>query len=248
MILKTILIILLIIAISIFFSGCFKAPDTDGDGHRDPVDDFPTDPNDWNDSDKDGIGDNAEKNIGTDPHNSDSDGDNYSDGIDLDPLNVTIGIDNDGDSYHDAVDAFPEDANEWTDTDGDGYGDNSDKYPVDPLYHTSVLKTLSNFSYEEIDRVTIYENGSSGTEYTISVTNNDIFSGNFTTTVNTCNCVNWTKEECIPDTYLNISTIAYVESNETEMVKVRVFSDHINQRRTFIYWINVTSSEVEQPS
>lgn len=196
MIVKTILIILLIIAISIFFSGCFKAPDTDGDGHRDPVDDFPKDPNDWKDSDKDGI----------------------------------------------------KDANEWADTDGDGYGDNSDKYPADPLYHTSVLKTITNFSYEEIDRVTIYENGSSGTEYTISVTNNDIFSGNFTTTVNTCNCVDWSKEECIPDTYLNVSTIAYVESNETEMVKVRVFSDYINQRRTFKYWINVTSSEVEQPS
>ncbi|MCD4846432.1 MAG: hypothetical protein K8R25_18305 [Methanosarcinales archaeon] len=247
MIIKNILIILLIIAISIFFSGCFKAPDTDGDGHRDPVDDFPQDPNDWKDSDKDGIGDNAEKDIGTNPHNSDSDGDNYSDGIDLDPLNGTIGIDSDEDSYHDAVDAFPEDANEWADTDGDGYGDNSDKYPAEPLYHTSVPKNLSNFSYEEIDRVTIYENGSSGTEYTISITNNDDFSGNFTTTVYTCNCADWTKKECIPGTQLNISTVAYVGSNETEMVKVRVFSDYMKQTRTFIYRINVTSSEVEQP-
>ncbi len=248
MIMKNFLIILLIIAISIFFSGCFKAPDTDGDGHRDPVDDFPQDPNDWKDSDKDGIGDNAEIDIGTNPHNSDSDGDNYSDGIDLDPLNDTIGIDSDGDSYHNAVDAFPEDANEWADTDGDGYGDNSDKYPADPLYHTSIPKTLSNFSYEEIERVTIYENGSSGTEYTISITNNDNFAGNFTTTVYTCNGADWTKNECAPGTQLNISTVAYVGSNETEMVKVRVFSDYMKQTHTFMYQINVTSSEVEQPA
>jgi len=240
-------ILLVIILISLCCSGCLKAPDTDGDGYRDPVDDFPDDPHDWKDSDNDGIGDNAETDLGTNPHNPDTDGDNHTDGIDLDPLNASIGIDSDGDGYHDAIDTFPKDANEWIDTDGDGHGDNADKYPNEPLYHTSMPKLLSNYSYEEMDRVTVYENGSSGTEYSVKVTNNDHLGGNFTVTVCTCNAEDWTKNKCMPGTQMNVSATAFINPEETKIIKVSIFSEYMTQIRTFKYWINVTSSEVEQP-
>ncbi|MBE0523252.1 MAG: hypothetical protein IBX40_02800 [Methanosarcinales archaeon] len=132
------ILIFFIILTSLLLSGCLKAPDTDGDGRRDPIDVFPDDPYDWDDSDRDGIGDNAENDAGTNPSSPDTDGDGFQDNIDLDPLDANIGIDSDSDSYHDGIDVFPDNASEWADTDKDGYGDNSDKYPQDPKYHTSI--------------------------------------------------------------------------------------------------------------
>jgi predicted flap endonuclease-1-like 5' DNA nuclease len=114
-------------------------PDTDGDGYCDgPVsiadvcdatDAFPTDGNEWNDNDNDGIGDNA-----------DLDDDN--DGLDditeasSDPATNSTNPDTDGDGYCDglvnitdicvATDTFPTTATEWFDTDGDGTGNNAD--------------------------------------------------------------------------------------------------------------------------
>ena len=61
-------------------------PDTDGDGVKDDIDEFPTDPVEWVDSDSDGVGDNA------DPCPDDSGNlDNDSDGIcDNSALNATV--------------------------------------------------------------------------------------------------------------------------------------------------------------
>lgn len=248
--LKKITVILLIILVLLSYAGCLKAPDTDGDGHRDPVDAFPEDPYDWEDSDGDGIGDNAEKDAGTNPLNSDTDGDGYIDSADLDPLDASIGIDSDGDGYHDAVDAFPDDKDEWADTDGDGYGDNSDRYPDDPLYHTSTLRIITDFSYEEdeLARTSIYENESTGTEYTIHVTNNEDLGGNFTVTAYSCNGVDWTKQECEPGTEASNSEVVYVGANETRTVKVKVFSEYQKQVRTFKRWFEVIPPEVEKPA
>ena len=244
---KNLLIILLIVLVSSFCAGCLKAPDTDGDGHSDPVDAFPKDPGEWKDSDGDGIGDNTEKNEGTDPLNPDTDEDGYMDNIDLDPLDANISIDSDGDSYPDSVDAFPEDPGEWADSDGDGTGDNSDMYPKDPQYHTSVIRILTDFTYEELEGITIFENDMQGMEYSLSLTNNDSDGGNFTITVNSCNAYDRTKSECEPDTSISNSTVAHLGPGETRIVKVKLFSEFMVQRKTFMYEFNVTPPEMEQP-
>ena len=247
---RNIVIILFIVLFSLSFAGCLKAPDTDGDGHRDPVDAYPEDPSDWEDSDGDGIGDNAENNSGTSPYNPDSDGDSYIDSIDLDPLNASIGADSDDDGYHDAIDTFPDDSNEWADTDGDGYGDNADKYPNDPMYHTYALKTITDFSYYEdrLARISVFENNITGTEYTIEITNNESLGGNFTVTVYTCLAFDWTKTECRPDTEISSSKEVYVGPDETRILKVKVFSEHQKQVQRFNRWVVVTPPEVEKPA
>jgi hypothetical protein len=244
---KKFLIILLIFLVSSFYAGCLKAPDTDSDGHSDPVDAFPKDPSEWEDSDGDGIGDNAEKDNGTNPLNPDSDGDGYIDSNDLDPLDANVSIDSDGDSFPDSGDAFPEDPEEWADTDNDGYGDNSDSYPEDAHYHTSVIRTLTNFTYDELESKTIFENNLQGTEYSFSLTNNDSYGGNFTIAVNSCNAYDWTKSECETGTSISNSTVAYLGPGETRIVKVKLFSEFMVQRKTFMYWSNVIPPEVEQP-
>ena len=73
--------------------------DDDDDGVADTDDDFPTDPSEWSDNDRDAIGDNAdtdddndgltdaeESEVGTDPLLFDTDGDGQGDGEDLCPL------------------------------------------------------------------------------------------------------------------------------------------------------------------
>jgi cytochrome c peroxidase len=58
------------------------APDTDGDGYPDIIDEFPLDPTEWFDNDHDGVGDNADR---------DDDNDGLPDIIDpfpFDPLNI----------------------------------------------------------------------------------------------------------------------------------------------------------------
>ena len=111
-------------------------PDSDGDGFVDPVDELPQDGSDWLDTDRDGVGNQA------DP---DDDGDGVGDTLDtfpLDPSESTdtdgdgVGnnadLDDDGDGVADSLDAFPLDAEESADTDGDGIGDNADALPEDP--------------------------------------------------------------------------------------------------------------------
>lgn len=100
--------------------------------HRDQ-DRFPHDPTEWEDKNKNSIGDNSEKKKDTDkdgvfdsddafPNDPketvDTDGDGTGDNAD---------DDDDDDGHKDAEDKFPKDKKEWSDQDGDGIGDNSDK-------------------------------------------------------------------------------------------------------------------------
>jgi hypothetical protein len=87
--------------------------DTDGDGFNDDVDLFPLDPDDWDDADGDGIGDNA------DP---DDDNDHVADVKDLYPNDPTEWANYDGDASGDNAD---------TDDDNDGVEDTLDAYPWD---------------------------------------------------------------------------------------------------------------------
>jgi len=94
--------------------------DTDGDGHPNINDAFPSEPTQWADSDGDGYGDNPE-------------------GVNADafPDEGSQWSDVDGDGFGDnpdgkRPDAFPNNSSEWLDSDGDGVGDNTDAYPLDP--------------------------------------------------------------------------------------------------------------------
>ncbi|MFC1812988.1 hypothetical protein ACFL03_09875, partial [Thermodesulfobacteriota bacterium] len=127
-----------------------EAGDTDGDGVPDDQDAFPEDPDEWEDVDGDGIGDNADPDIGAGPSSEDSDGDGVPDDQDAFPDDPNESKDSDGDGIGDNADpdteagetedsdgdgvpddqdAFPDDPNESRDSDGDGVGDNADQCP-----------------------------------------------------------------------------------------------------------------------
>ena len=92
--------------------GC---PDSDLDGVTDPLDAFPDDPFQWEDSDGDGYGDNTKVPNGDDC--VDVFGKSFEEGRQGCP-------DADLDGYADVDDVFPDDFEQWSDFDGDGYGDN----------------------------------------------------------------------------------------------------------------------------
>jgi hypothetical protein len=94
--------------------------DDDGDGYMDPMDAFPQEPNEWLDTDRDGIGDNADL---------DDDNDGVPDTEDAFPMERYESRDSDSDGVGDNQDAFPNDPTETTDSDGDGVGDNKDFLP-----------------------------------------------------------------------------------------------------------------------
>ena len=89
--------------------------DKDMDGTPNDKDAFPSDSNEWNDHDGDGIGDNS------DP---DDDGDGYNDTIDLFPLDSAEHEDNDLDGIGD---------NKDSDDDNDGYNDSIDFDPLNDI-------------------------------------------------------------------------------------------------------------------
>ncbi|MDC0055682.1 hypothetical protein OAJ94_01365 [Deltaproteobacteria bacterium] len=92
--------------------GC---PDYDGDYYPDPVDAFPLDPFQWNDTDGDGWGDNQAVANGDDC--LDAPGTSSE-------ANLQGCLDSDADGWADEIDAFPFDSYQWLDTDNDGWGDN----------------------------------------------------------------------------------------------------------------------------
>ena len=114
--------------------------DSDGDGVIDSSDAFPNNPDEWRDTDGDGIGDNSDPDI-------DGDGvPNEQDAFPQDPLWL---VDSDGDGIGDASDLFPNDPGLAYDLDGDGIGDFSDDdidgdgvtnfddaFPGDPAFTT----------------------------------------------------------------------------------------------------------------
>ena len=104
--------------------------DDDNDGVPDLDDALPLDPSESEDTDNDGVGNNAD---------TDDDGDGVDDAEDAFPIDASesedtdndgVGnnadTDDDGDGVVDAEDAFPLDSTESTDLDGDGLGDNAD--------------------------------------------------------------------------------------------------------------------------
>ena len=87
--------------------------DDDNDGVANSWDLFPTDANESQDSDGDGIGDFSDLCSGTiESETVDANGCSQSQ------------LDADGDGIVDSVDDFPLDSTQWLDSDGDGYGDN----------------------------------------------------------------------------------------------------------------------------
>ena len=95
------------------------------------------------DTDGDGLTDNYESSIGTNPNNSDTDGDGVQDGSD----------------------AFPSDPNEDTDTDGDGVGDNADGAPNDPSSTTVAIFDESSITSPDFGALT---GSRSGWDYEVS--------------------------------------------------------------------------------
>ena len=119
------------------------APDTDGDGTRDPEDAddddddrpdvsdaFPRDPGEQDDTDRDGIGDKADTDDDGDGTPDDTDAfpkdPAEQDDTDRDGIGDKADTDDDGDGTPDDTDAFPKDPAEHEDTDRDGTGDKAD--------------------------------------------------------------------------------------------------------------------------
>jgi len=114
--------------------------DSDGDGVIDTTDAFPNDPDEWRDTDGDGIGDNSDPDI---------DGDGVPNEQDAFPQDPLWSVDSDGDGIGDASDLFPDDPGLAYDFDGDGIGDFADDdidgdgvpnaddaFPDDPAFTT----------------------------------------------------------------------------------------------------------------
>ena len=96
--------------------GCF---DADQDSWADGNDSFPLDATQWNDTDLDGYGDNAN---GTNP-------DACPTAYGLSNADRLGCPDGDGDGWSDSNDVFPTDSSEWKDNDSDGFGNNIDDCP-----------------------------------------------------------------------------------------------------------------------
>jgi len=109
--------------------------DRDGDGVPNTLDVYPNDNTEWLntdgdqlgnnadlDDDNDGISDEYEIELRTDPLDEN---DTPSD-IDSDGIPDSLDDDKDGDGVPNTLDVFPEDGTEWLDLDGDGEGDNKD--------------------------------------------------------------------------------------------------------------------------
>jgi hypothetical protein len=116
--------------------------DTDADGVDDTRDVFPMDPDEWRDTDSDGVGNASD---------TDDDGDGVLDVDDHFPLNSMESRDADDDGIGDQADLFDDDSALAFDFDGDGWGDfrdgdsdgdlvenQLDAFPGDPDEHTDI--------------------------------------------------------------------------------------------------------------
>ncbi len=74
----------------------------------------------------------------------DSDGDGVGDNADASPMDATEQNDTDGDGVGDNADVFPNDQTETQDSDGDGVGDNADAYPNDATKSVSICTPVGN--------------------------------------------------------------------------------------------------------
>ena len=143
--------------VAVILGGTDLDTDSDGDGVPDIDDAFPDDPNETVDSDKDGVGDNADEcdttpaseagsvdAAGCGPSQRDSDGDGVPDAEDAFPYDDSETQDTDGDGLGNNADAFPNDGKETQDSDGDGVGDNSDAFPNDGSKSKAIVINFSN--------------------------------------------------------------------------------------------------------
>ena len=110
--------------------------DTDADGISDLTDAFRHDSQEWEDSDGDGYGNNA-------------------DSCDFDFGNSSIDrngcVDLDGDGYSDLSDAFPNEKSQIFDSDSDGFGDNITGFRGDQCPLTYGTSTLDRFGCADAD-------------------------------------------------------------------------------------------------
>jgi len=116
---------------------CDDSDDEDGDLVADGQDAFPFDDSESEDTDDDGIGDNAD---------DDDDDDGVADGDDDFPKDRTETADTDGDGVGDNSDAFINDPAASTDTDGDGHPDgwNANATPAQIAASTLSLDAYPN--------------------------------------------------------------------------------------------------------
>jgi len=111
----------------IFLSACSGGSD-DGDTVSVTVESSETNPISV-DSDRDGLTDDRELELGLNTMDSDTDADGFTDFEDQFPNDSLANSDIDNDGVSDARDAFINDASETADLNGDGLGDNA--YPID---------------------------------------------------------------------------------------------------------------------
>jgi len=90
---------------------------------------------DYRDSDGDGLSDEAEAVLGTDPHDPDTNHDGITDGNAVAAGISPTSMDVDGDGIPNAVEILNGTNPFSADTDGDGYNDNVDAFPIDPTRH-----------------------------------------------------------------------------------------------------------------
>lgn len=165
-------------------NGCSSSQkDSDSDGYKDNVDEFPFDSSEWLDLDGDGIGNNSD---------NDKDGDgvtNNEDAFPTDPSEASdldndgtgdnSDIDKDGDGHNNSSDAFPEDSTEWTDLDKDGIGNNSDlDIDGDGSSNTSDAFPLNKFESNDLDGDGIGDNSDPDIDGDGHDNNSDIFPAN----------------------------------------------------------------------
>ena len=124
-----------------FEKGC---PDRDGDTRPDVNDPFPDNPLEWEDSDRDGVGNNSDAFPYDATQTQNQDGDQYGDNPfgnlpDTCPDEYGTSVkdvygcpDSDGDGISDINDQFPNDPEVWQDSDGDGIEDGLDDFPYNP--------------------------------------------------------------------------------------------------------------------